>query len=78
MYSEICAPFVHKVHAPSSLKQYLIEPHHIPIIALTAASFEDKLDKMRSAGINDYVAKPIDREKLISAIVSNLRKQPVD
>ena len=51
---------------------------HIPIVALTAASFEDEIEKMRSAGMNDYVAKPIDREKLISAIVSNLRKQPVD
>lgn len=51
---------------------------HIPIVALTAASFEDEIEKMRSAGMNDYVAKPIDREKLISVIVSNLRKQPAD
>ncbi len=50
---------------------------HIPIVALTAASFEDEIEKMRSAGMNDYVAKPIDREKLISAIELNLHKHAV-
>ena len=50
---------------------------HIPIVALTAASFEDEIEKMRYAGMNDYVAKPIDREKLISAIELNLHRQAV-
>jgi signal transduction histidine kinase/CheY-like chemotaxis protein len=36
----------------------------IPIIALTASAMQEDLDRALAAGMNDYVAKPIDVEQL--------------
>jgi CheY-like chemotaxis protein len=33
----------------------------IPIIAMTADAFEEDLRRAKDAGVNDYLAKPIDR-----------------
>ena len=46
----------------------------VPIIALTAAAFEDDFKRMRLAGMNDYVAKPIDKDKLISVLELHLTR----
>ena len=42
----------------------------IPIIALTANAMKGDEDKYLSAGMNDYVSKPIEGDKLASAIYS--------
>jgi len=41
---------------------------HIPIIALTAKAMADDHDKSLAAGANDYIAKPLDVEKLLSLV----------
>ena len=41
---------------------------NIPIIALTANAMKGDEDSYRSAGMNDYVSKPIESDKLASAI----------
>jgi len=46
----------------------------VPIIALTAAAFEDDFKRMRQAGMNDYVAKPIDNDKLNSVLELHLTR----
>jgi signal transduction histidine kinase/CheY-like chemotaxis protein/CHASE3 domain sensor protein len=41
---------------------------NLPIIALTAKAMADDHDRSLSAGANDYIAKPLDVEKLLSLV----------
>ena len=45
-----------------------------PIIAMTAHAGDEFIDVCRAHGLNDYVAKPISREKLAAAIRRGLRQ----
>lgn len=38
--------------------------HNIPIIAVSASAFEEDIEKAKEAGVDDFLAKPIDSEKL--------------
>ena len=40
----------------------------LPIIALTAKAMKDDQDRCLAAGANDYIAKPLDVEKLLSLV----------
>jgi signal transduction histidine kinase/DNA-binding response OmpR family regulator/CHASE3 domain sensor protein len=40
----------------------------LPIIALTAKAMKDDQDKCMQAGANDYIAKPLDVDKLLSLV----------
>ncbi|RZI84594.1 MAG: response regulator [Rubrivivax sp.] len=40
----------------------------LPIIALTAKAMKDDQEKCHAAGANDYIAKPLDVEKLLSLV----------
>jgi CheY-like chemotaxis protein len=40
----------------------------LPIIAITAKAMADDRDQCLDAGANDYIAKPIDVDKLLSLL----------
>jgi CheY-like chemotaxis protein len=47
----------------------------LPIIALTAKAMKDDQQQCIAAGASDYMAKPIDVEKLLSLLRVWLRKR---
>jgi two-component system, cell cycle response regulator DivK len=44
----------------------------IPIIALTALAMKGDEERIRAAGCDDYIAKPLDYKNLLTVIGSNL------
>ena len=47
---------------------------HVPIIALTGNAFAEDKARCLQAGMNDFITKPIDPEKLYRAMVQQLRR----
>ncbi|MFO0996405.1 MAG: PAS domain S-box protein [Alphaproteobacteria bacterium] len=51
---------------------------HIPIIAMTAHAMESDRDKCMAAGMNDYIAKPVNRVKLLETVARWLPTQAAE
>ncbi|VXB64493.1 conserved hypothetical protein [Flavobacterium sp. 9AF] len=48
---------------------------NIPIIAQTSYSFQEEIEKINVTGFNDFISKPIDKEKLYILIRKYLKKE---
>jgi two-component system, sensor histidine kinase len=51
--------------------------HNIPIVGLTANAFVDDRDICLAAGMNDFIAKPVTRDKLQSTLMRFCAESPV-
>ena len=49
---------------------------HLPVIAMTANAMAGERDKVLAAGMNDYVAKPIQVDELFATLARWVRPQP--
>jgi len=70
--TDIQMPKLDGFEATKQMRQ-LENGRDIPIIALSAATFDDDRARMVEAGMDDFVAKPIDRPKLINALTRHLK-----
>ena len=54
----------------TAMREIRVRPawRRLPIIALTAKAMKDDQEKCLAAGANDYIAKPLDVEKLLSLV----------
>ena len=50
--------------------------HNLPIIAMTAAVMQKDKDASKAAGMNAHIAKPINREELVSVLMTWLPHHP--
>ncbi|MBT9594854.1 MAG: response regulator [Vitreoscilla sp.] len=44
-------------------------PETLPIVALTAAAFEEDRERCQRVGMNDFVTKPVSAERLRAVLV---------
>jgi CheY-like chemotaxis protein len=51
---------------------------NIPVVALTASVLEQDVEACRAAGMDDFVAKPIDADALLEAVARWVLPKPVD
>ena len=76
---DIQMPGIDGYEAARSIRKMFDKEHaEIPIIAMTANAFEEDMEKARSAGMNAYIAKPVDSESIRSILRQVIGDFPAD
>jgi signal transduction histidine kinase/DNA-binding response OmpR family regulator len=57
--------------------QSKVRNHEVPIIAMTANAMKGDRERCIEAGMDDYIAKPIEPQKLLEVIMTSLRSADV-
>ena len=65
---DVNMPVMGGVEATREIRKLPDGKGDIPIIALTANAMKGDREKLISAGMNDYLSKPIDRDRLLAAV----------
>jgi PAS domain S-box-containing protein len=67
---DVCMPVMDGIEAARQIRdpQSKVRDHAIPIIALTANAMKSDREQCLSAGMNDYVSKPVSKQALAEAI----------
>ena len=62
---DIQMPGIDGYEAARSIRRLYDREHaEIPIIAMTANAFDEDMERARSAGMDGYIAKPVDPESI--------------
>jgi len=64
---DIQMPVLNGIDASIAIRNHQ-KHREIPIIGVSAYAFEEDVEKMKKAGINDCISKPVKKEELISKI----------
>ena len=73
---DVQMPVMSGHEATRALRQ-LDAGRHLPIIALTAAALVSERDEALRAGMDDFLTKPIDADKLLAALLRSCRSRVV-
>ena len=73
---DVQMPVMSGHEATRALRQ-LDAGRHLPIIALTAAALVSERDEAMRAGMDDFLTKPIDADKLLAALLRSCRSRVV-
>ena len=65
-------PEMSGIEATLKIREQEKENQHTPIIALTAGALKEEREKCMSAGMDDFLTKPIEPKKLETVIISQL------
>ena len=68
-------PKMNGYQATKAIRKLTDERAQVPIIAMTANAFEEDRQAAFAAGMDDYLAKPIEIDKLLRKIVKVLKKK---
>ena len=69
---DIQMPNMNGYEATKAIRKLTDERAKIPIIAMTANAFEEDRQAALAAGMDDYVAKPVEISELFRTIMKNL------
>lgn len=69
---DVQMPVMDGVEATRRIRSSHAKFRDIPIIALTAYAMAGDKDKFIDAGMDDYIAKPVDKEELLGVIERNV------
>ena len=69
---DIQMPVLDGVEATKKIRSYESKIKDIPIIALTAYAMTGDREKFLDVGMDDYIAKPVDKDQLLEVINRNL------
>ena len=79
MLMDIQMPGIDGYEAARSIRRmYDWEHAQLPIIAMTANAFEEDMERARSAGMNAYLAKPVEPAELRRILEQVLKSRSGD
>ena len=65
---DISMPDMNGIEATAAIRELTGDKARIPIIAMTAHAIKGDREKFIAAGMNDYISKPIDKQRLLKAL----------
>ncbi len=71
---DVQMPVLDGVETTKKIRLWPDKSRDIPVIALTAYAMRGDREKLLQAGMDDYLAKPVDKEKLMETLQRNLNR----